>query len=66
MFNLNKFVMTTLDKMHKSNEDEYRVRMYALTWYQKSVLTDEDMVTIDSWFADEEEPTEEITESEEV
>ena len=33
--------------------DEYQVRAYALTWYSKSVLTDEDMLTIDSWYSTE-------------
>lgn len=72
MFSLHNFVMKTLETM-KNRLDEYQVRTYALSWYSKSVLTDEDMVTIDSWFAVSEEeptepiePTEEITESEEV
>ena len=45
----------------KSRLDEYQVRSYALTWYSKSVLTDEDMLTIDSWYATDEvkEQTEE-------
>ena len=30
--------------------DEYQVRAYALSWYSKSVLTDEDMLTIESWY----------------
>ncbi len=44
--------------------DEYQVRAYALSWYSKSVLTDEDMNTIDSWYSAEEgEETEEDTEN---
>lgn len=61
MFNLHDFVLRTLSTM-KSRLDEYQVRAYALTWYSKSVLTDEDMLTIDSWYSvDEvkEEQTEE-------
>lgn len=60
MFNLHDFVIKTLSKM-KSRLDEYQVRAYALTWYSKSVLTDEDMNTIDSWYATDEvkEQTEE-------
>lgn len=43
--------------------DEYQVRAYALSWYSKSVLIDEDMNTIDSWYSvDEEEETEEAEE----
>lgn len=41
----------------KSRLDEYQVRAYALTWYSKSVLTDEDMLTIDSWYSVEETET---------
>ncbi len=44
--------------------DEYQVRAYALSWYSKSVLTDEDMNTIDSWYSTEEtETTNEDTEN---
>lgn len=59
MFNLHDFVIRTLSKM-KNRLDEYQVRAYALTWYSKSVLTDEDMNTIDSWYSVE---TEEDTEN---
>ena len=44
----------------KSRLDEYQVRAYALSWYSKSVLTDEDMSIIDSWYSVE---TEENTEN---
>ena len=60
MFNLHDFVLRTLSTM-KSRLDEYQVRAYALSWYSKSVLTDEDMLTIDSWYATD-EVTEEQTE----
>lgn len=63
MFNLHEFVIKTLSKM-KNRLDEYQVRAYALTWYSKSVLTDEDMLTIDSWYsAEETETTNEDTEN---
>lgn len=62
MFNLHNFVIKTLSTM-KNRLDEYQVRAYALTWYGKSVLTDEDMSTIDSWYATN-ETTEEQTENE--
>ena len=60
MFNLHDFVIKTLSTM-RNRLDEYQVRAYALTWYGKSVLTDEDMLTIDSWYATDEvkEQTEE-------
>ena len=60
MFNLHDFVLKTLSTM-RNRLDEYQVRAYALTWYSKSVLTDEDMNTIDSWYSADEvtEQTEE-------
>ena len=63
MFNLHDFVIKTLSTM-RNRLDEYQVRAYALTWYSKSVLTDEDMLTIDSWYsAKETETTNEDTEN---
>lgn len=63
MFNLHDFVIKTLSTM-KSRLDEYQVRAYALSWYSKSVLTDEDMLTIESWYSVEEtETTNEDTEN---
>lgn len=56
MFNLHDFVLRTLSTM-KSRLDEYQVRAYALTWYSKSVLTDEDLATIDGWYSTEETET---------
>lgn len=61
--NLQKFVMRTLEQMYKSGESEYKVRQYALKWYTKEVLNDEDLVTVDGWYSvDEEEETEETEE----
>lgn len=60
MFNLHNFVLRTLSTM-KNRLDEYQVRAYALSWYSKSVLTDEDLATIDGWYST---ATEEDTEKE--
>ena len=68
MFNLRNFVFKTLETM-KNKLDEYQVRSYALSWYQKNVLTDEDMATIDGWYAVVEttaETAEQTAESEEM
>lgn len=67
MFNLRNFVFKTLETM-KNKLDEYQVRSYALSWYSKAVLTDEDMATIDGWYSAEETTVEttEQTESEEI
>lgn len=54
MFSLHDFVMKTLSTM-KNRLDEYQVRTYALSWYSKSVLTDDDMSTIDNWYTSDNE-----------
>ena len=56
MFNLHDFVIKTLSTM-RNRLDEYQVRAYALSWYSKSVLTDEDLATIDGWYSTEETET---------
>lgn len=63
MFSLHNFVYKTLETM-KNRLDEYQVRAYALSWYSKSVLTDEDLATIDGWYSvdEDEEETEEAEE----
>lgn len=64
--NLHKFVMRTLEQMCESGESEYKVRQFALKWYTKDVLKDEDLATVDGWYSvDEEEETEEAEESKE-
>ena len=45
MFNLNNFVMNTITKMI-GNEPDYKVMEYSLTWYDKQVLKDEDLILI--------------------
>lgn len=64
MFSLHDFVFKTLETM-KNRLDEYQVRAYALSWYSKSVLTDEDLATIDGWYSTEETVTDNVTEQEE-
>ena len=62
MFNLHDFVLKTLSTM-RNRLDEYQVRAYALSWYSKSVLTDKDLATIDSWYSAEEVTEEQIEET---
>lgn len=63
MFNLHNFVFKALETM-RFNVNEYQVRVYALTWYNKAVLADEDMNIIDSWYNTTDEVTEEPNEDE--
>lgn len=63
-FNLRNFVMKTLTSMKDSDEDEYKVMQYSLKYYEKSVLTEEDLAEVESWFetaeeTETEEPVEE-------
>lgn len=61
MFNLRDFVMKTLKDMAK-NEPAYKVNKYALGWFEKEVLTVEDLAEVDSYTAIANE--EQITEAE--
>lgn len=65
--NLQKFVMRTLEQMYESGESEYKVRQFALKWYTKDVLNDDDLATIDGWYPAETEETvtDNVTEQEE-
>lgn len=54
-FNLNTFVMKTLESMKNGSEDEYKIMQYALKYYEKDVLTEEDMEKVQSWFEESEE-----------
>ena len=70
MFSLHDFVMKTLLGM-VGNEPDYKVREYALGWYDKAKLTSEDMAQLDAAIEAKNTPVdtteeEEITESEEV
>ena len=46
MFNLHDFVMDTLMGM-VGHEPDYKVRQYALGWYDKAQLTPEDIAKLD-------------------
>lgn len=53
---LRNFVMTTILKMIDNNVAEWQVREYALGWYTKGVLTEEDLQTIDDKYKEKEVP----------
>ncbi|WP_405317636.1 hypothetical protein [Faecalibacillus faecis] len=52
---LRNFVMTTILKMIDNNVAEWQVREYALGWYTKEILTEEDLQTIDEKYKEKEE-----------
>lgn len=49
-FSLRNFVLKTLASMKAANEDEYKIMQYALKYYEKGVLTEEDLMAVESWF----------------
>ena len=54
-FNLHDFVMETIHKMITSGmEAEYKIMQYSLNYYDKGILTDDDMMQISEWIAEEE------------
>ena len=53
---LRNFVMTTILKMIDSDRPEWEVRQFALGWYTKGVLTEEDLQTIEDKYKEKEEP----------
>ena len=54
---LRNFVMTTILKMIDNNVAEWQVREYALGWYTKGILTEEDLQTIDEKYKEIPEKT---------
>lgn len=64
MFNLHDFVMNTLHGM-VGHEPDYKVRQYALGWYDKAQLTAEDMTSIEEAIQAQYTQPEEIMEEEE-
>ena len=46
MFNINEFLMKTLKGMI-GNYPDFQVREYALNWYAKGKLTEDDLATLD-------------------
>ena len=48
MFDLGEFIKKTLKGMIGSYPD-FQVREYAINWYAKGKLTEEDLATVDGW-----------------
>lgn len=65
-FSLKKFVMKTLTSMKIGGEDEYKIMQYALKYYEKGVLTEEDLAEVQAWFEDPEVSEKEETSDEEI
>lgn len=63
MFNIHDYIMKTLRGM-VGNYPDFQIMEYALNWYAKGKLTEEDLAEVESWFEPEEEPEEEPLEYE--
>lgn len=48
MFSLNLFIMSTLRGMIGSYPD-FQVQEYALNWYSKGKLTEDDLAVVEEW-----------------
>lgn len=60
---LRKFIMNTVLDMIEQKVSEWQVRQYALGWYSKELLTEEDLTVIEEKYTVKEETvTEEIVE----
>lgn len=64
MFNLRDYIMKLL-KGSIGNEPDYKVRENALKWYERAVLTTEDLEEIDSLLGETQEETSSVEETEE-
>lgn len=49
-FNLTEFIMKTLQAMWVGGKEEYKIRQYALKHYNRGILSEEDLMIVDSWF----------------
>ena len=49
MFKLREFIMKTLDGMF-GNYPEFQVREFALNWFSRGVLLEEDLAAIEVWY----------------
>ena len=65
-FSLKNFVMKTLTSMRVGGEDEYKIMQYALKYYEKGVLSEEDLAEVQAWFEDPEVSEKEETSDEEI
>ena len=63
MFSIHDFIMKTLRRM-VGNYPDFQIMEYALNWYEKGKLSEEDLAEVESWFEPEGEETPETPEEE--
>ena len=59
---LRTFVMKTINEMIDNNKLEWEVRKFALDWFSKGIITEEDLQEIDDRYKQPEETVEETVE----
>lgn len=65
MFDIHEFIMKTIKGM-VGNYPDFQIREYALNWYAKGKLTEEDLAIIEEWLTPVELEEEEETVEEET
>ena len=63
MFSIHDFIMRTIHGM-VGNYPDFQVREYALNWYAKGKLTEEDLATVEELLTPKIEETEQLEEVE--
>ena len=57
MFSIHDYIMKTLRGM-VGHYPDFQIMEYALNWYEKGKLTEDDLAEVKSWFEPEEIPDE--------
>ena len=57
MFSIHDYIMKTLRGM-VGHYPDFQIMEYALNWYEKGKLTEDDLAEVESWFEPEEIPVE--------
>lgn len=52
MFNIRNFIFNTLKEM-KGNYPDFQIKEYALNWYSKGKLTEDDLAELEAYIAHE-------------
>lgn len=59
MFSIKKYIMTMLRGM-VGNYPDWQIMEYALNWYSKGKLTEEDLAEVEGWFEENQIPNSEV------
>ena len=65
MFSIKNYIMTMLKGM-AGNYPDWQIMEYALNWYSRGKLSEDDLAVVENWFAPTPEPEEEPVEEPET